>query len=66
MISESKLITIIGVAIAIAAVFATPENSPSLTALLGEAAAAKIAAFGAVVSAIGGSILNILKPKVTP
>jgi hypothetical protein len=66
MISESKLITAIGVVIAIGAVFATPENAPALSAILGDAAAVKVAAAGAVIAGLGSSILNILKPKVTP
>lgn len=66
MISESKLVTIIGIVIAIAAAFASADNIASLSAIFGENAAGKVGAIGAVIAGIGGSILNILKAKVTP
>lgn len=51
-----KSFTVLGLVIAIAAVLIDPVNQPWLVSLLGENAAAKLAAVGAILSAMGRAV----------
>lgn len=53
-----KSVTVAGLVIAVASVFVDPANSPWLTALLGDHAATKLAAAGAIVASLGRALLG--------
>ena len=51
-----KSVTVLGLVVAVAAVLIEPSNQPWLVALLGEHAATKLAAVGAILSAMGRAV----------
>ncbi len=59
----SRYITVVGLLVAVGAIFLDPATTPFLTTLLGEAAATKLAAFGALVASIGRALIP---PSETP
>lgn len=61
----SKVIAVIGVLVAFAAAISNPENFPTLVEFFGENAAAKVAAIGATIAGLGGSILGFFTSKPT-
>lgn len=52
-----KSVTIAGLVLALAAIFVDPSSQSWLTTLLGEQAATKLAAIGALLSALGRAVL---------
>lgn len=56
--TRSKWVTLCGIAIAVGAVFIDPTTTPALVALLGPAAAAKVAAVGALIAGLGRALLH--------
>lgn len=58
----SRWVTVSGLLIAVAAIFIDPATAPWLAALLGEAAAAKIAAAGALLAALGRALIPPSSP----
>lgn len=63
-----KSVTVAGLVLACAAVAVDPANAPWLTALLGANAAAKLAAVGALLSAVGRALFGgaAAEPPATP
>lgn len=51
-----KSVTLLGLVLALAAVFVDPANAPWLANLLGEHMATKLAAAGAILSAMGRAL----------
>ncbi len=58
-----KGVTIVGLVLALAALFVDPASQPWLVTILGEHAATKLAAIGALLSALGRAVLA---PAPTP
>lgn len=58
-----KSVTVAGLVIAVASVFVDPANTPWLSALLGDHAATKLAAAGAIIASLGRALLA---PAATP
>lgn len=61
----SRYVTVLGLLIAIAAIFTDPVNAPLLTALLGANASAKLGAFGALLASIGRALIPPSDPPTT-
>ena len=51
-----KIVTVLGLLLALSAVFVDPANSQWLAALIGANAAAKLAAAGAIIAALGRAL----------
>lgn len=62
----SRYVTVAGLVIAIGAIFVDPATVPFLTTLLGEHAATKLSAFGALLAAIGRALIPPSEPPSTP
>jgi hypothetical protein len=58
-----KGVTVFGVVLAVAAVLVDPATVPFLAQLLGEHAATKVAALGAVLSALGRALQDRATPE---
>ena len=56
--SSSKAVSIFGLVVAVAAVFIDPSTQAALAAVFGAAAAAKIAAIGALIAALGKGLVE--------
>jgi hypothetical protein len=61
-----KGVTLFGAVLAIAAVLVDPATIPFVAQLVGEHAATKVAALGAVIAALGRALQEPGAPKVDP
>lgn len=52
-----RYITILGILVAVGAIFLDASTVPYLTTLLGETAATKLAALGALIAAVGRALI---------
>ncbi len=57
-----KYVTLVGLLISLSAVLVDPSNTPWMVELLGAHAGTKVAAFGAIIAALGRALLA--KPAV--
>lgn len=62
----SRWVTIVGLLVSVAAIFLDPTVTPVLTTILGEHAATKLAAIGALIAAIGRALIPPKEPPATP
>lgn len=58
----SRWVTVFGLVVAIAAIFVDPSVTPLVSTVLGEHAATKLAAIGALIAAVGRALIPPAEP----
>lgn len=62
----SRWVTVFGLVVAIAAIFVDPSVTPLVSTVLGEHAATKLAAIGALIAAVGRALIPPTEPPAAP
>ena len=61
-----RYVTVLGILISVLAVFTHPDTIPTVAAMLGENPAAKLAAIGTLIAAMGRALIPPSEPPATP